>query len=157
MTAGPHRWADDPRPDRYRDLDHPADLWIEVRGDTLADLAGNALFALFDTLLETEGLDAERSVCVDVKDTGPAEALRALLAEALFLFDAEGFGATGAVVNAEMRLEPPLTQMHAELWGQDLPPSYPGLRTEVKAVTHHRLLVESDPDRGWTASLLFDV
>ena len=157
MTAAPHRWADHPRSHRYRDLDHPADLWLEVRGDTLPDLAENALFALFDTLLDTESVEVEKMVEITVRGAGPAEALRSLLAEALFLFDSERFAAAGAVVRAEVRDAPGDTVLSAELWGRQVSPSDVGLKTEVKAVTHHRFRVTSEPGRGWTATVLFDV
>ena len=157
MMAAPRRWADHPRSHRYRDLDHPADLWLEVHGDTLPDLAENALFALFDTLVETEGVEAEKMVEITVRGAGPAEALRTLLAEALFLFDSERFAAAGAMVRAEVRDALGETVLSAELWGRQLSASDPAQKTEVKAVTHHRLHVASEPGRGWTASVLLDV
>ena len=162
VNGAPRRWADGPADPRYRDLDHPADVWLEVRGRNLAHLAENALFALFDTMIAVADVAPELTVRVEGSGDDPAQALRALLAEALFLFDAAGFAAAGARVE-----EPSVsdtghhgrtpTVLRATLWGEPLSPERHETRTEVKAVTHHLLAVTEDAEGGWRASVLLDV
>lgn len=157
MIRAPRLWAEDPTTLRYRDLDHPADLWVEVYGDSLSKLAENALFALFDTLVATQKVNAKGSLAIEGAGAGPAEALRSLLAEALFAFDSERFAAAGAEVEVETAAVPPQTLLRATLWGEHIHPDRHELRTEVKAVTHHLLRAEPHPAGGWRASVLFDV
>ena len=50
----------DRRPDRacYEELDHPADLFLEITGQDLPTLFENALFALYDQVAELEGFES---------------------------------------------------------------------------------------------------
>jgi SHS2 domain-containing protein len=120
-------------------------------------MAENALFALYETMLATEEVALEGRAEVHGVGADPAEALRSLLAEALFLFDTDGFAAAGAEVTAETRAEPPQTVLRATLWGGALKPDRHRLKREVKAVTYHLLRVTEDRDREWRASVILDV
>ena len=146
MHEAPRRWADSRTGASYRLLDHAADVWLEVRGATLPRLVENALFALYDTILATEKIALEDTAEVRGAGADPAEALRALLAEALFLFDTDGFAAAGAEARAETQAEPPQTVFTARLWGEALRPGRQLLKREVKAVTYHLLQVTKEPD-----------
>jgi SHS2 domain-containing protein len=123
----------------------------------LACLAENALFALYDTMLATEEVALEDTAEVRGVGADPAEALRSLLAEALFLFDTGSFAAAGAAATAETRAEPPQTVLTATLWGETLRPDRHLLKTEVKAVTYHLLRVTEGRDGVWQASVILDV
>ncbi len=60
------RWKPVDRDKVYAELDHAADVFVEVWGDDLPKLFENALFALYDQLAELEGFTAEyerRSRC----------------------------------------------------------------------------------------------
>jgi len=141
----------------YRELDHPADLWLEVRGASLPRLAENALFALFDTMVATDDVAMESTATLRGVGSDPAEALRSLLTEALFLFDTQGFTAAAAEVMAEIREAPRETVLTATLWGETLRPDCHRLKTEVKAVTYHLLQVKEDEEKGWQAAVILDV
>ncbi|MHB9149302.1 MAG: archease [Thermoleophilia bacterium] len=157
MSDQSRRWADRGAGDCYRELDHPADLWLEVQGDSLSSLAENALFALFDTMVSTEDVATDGTAELSGVGAEPAEALRSLLAEALFLFDTQRFAAAGAKVTAEMLGETGETRLRATLWGETLRRDRHRLKTEVKAVTHHLLRVVDEGGKGWRATLILDV
>jgi SHS2 domain-containing protein len=114
------------------------------------------LFALYDQVAEIEDFRAGRVVTLTVEAATAAEALRALLSEALFRFATDRFVATGAQVAVE---EAGATRVRAvaRLWGENAGSTPGSLKTEVKAVTYHRLAVEPVPAGGWRATVLFDV
>ena len=148
------RWTPAVHAAAYRVLDHPADLWLEVSGATLPQLFEHGLLALYDNLVALSTVRLTESRAVAAQGVTAALALRALLAEALFLFDTEGFLAAGARVTVEAGL--PIA-VGAELYGEPLDRDRHELLTEVKAVTYHRLQAEAHPDGSWRAAVLLDV
>jgi len=150
------QWSPRDRAEAYTELDHPADLFLEIHGSDLPILFEKALCALYDQVAELEGFTARRDLTLAVEATGLAEALRALLAEALYRFATEGFVATGAEVTVE---ETGATRVRAvaRLWGETADKLRHVLTTEVKAVTYHQLAVEALPGDGWRARVLLDV
>lgn len=157
MGEQSRRWTERGAGDCYRELDHPADLWLEVWGDGLPSLAENALFALYDTMVSTEDVATHDTAELSGVGAEPAEALRSLLAEALFLFDTQRFAAAGARVTVEIQAETGQTLLRATLWGETLRGDRHRLKTEVKAVTHHLLQVVDEREEGWRATLILDV
>ena len=96
--GGRDRWGPAKRRGAYAELDHPADVLLEVWGSNLPALFENALFALYDHLAKLEHFDAEQKKTITVSAPSNSEALRALLAEALYRFEIEGFVAIRAKI-----------------------------------------------------------
>lgn len=151
-------WGPARRALAYRELEHPADLLLEIRGEDVEELFENALFALYDELAKLTGFEPREQVSLTAVGPDLAHTLRGLLAEALYRFDTEGFVArTGRVqVTANQQVD-----VVAVLWGERAEPSRHVLTTEIKAVTYHLLTVEKRPegDAGpaWRATVLFDI
>lgn len=83
----------------YRELDHPADLLLEVTGEGPAELAENALFALYDSVVDVDSVESRQRWSLVGRGGDTAQALRSLLAEALFLIDTEGLLGAAARVS----------------------------------------------------------
>jgi SHS2 domain-containing protein len=139
----------------YRELHHPADLLLEVHGSGLGQLAENALFALYDSVVEVDAVELRETVTLTGNGADAAHALRALLAEALFMIDAEGF--LGATARVEVRTEGETVALRAAVWGERLDRARHELKAEVKAVTYHLLTVREDAPGAWRATFLLDV
>ncbi len=166
----PSTWVAHNREGVYRELEHPADLLLEITGFDLAGLFENALFAFYDQVAEFEGFGASREVSITVRETSPADALRALLSEALYRFETESFVAVDAEVTVETdtssgRVETQTGETGpgtrgvkavARLWGENAVDRHT-LATEIKAVTYHRLALERMADGTFRATVLFDV
>jgi SHS2 domain-containing protein len=166
----PSTWVARDREGVYRELEHPADLLLEINGLDLAALFENALFAFYDQAAELQGFAANREVSIAVQGTSPADALRALLSEALYRLETEGFVAVGAEVKIETDTSSgrvgtqtgetgPDTggvQAVARLWGENTADRHT-LATEIKAVTYHQLALERMADGTLRATVLFDV
>ncbi len=150
------RWKNSGRAGVYGELDHPADVFLEVWGHDLPSLFENALFTLYDQLAELEGFNVGRRETISVRAPGNSEALRALLSEALYRFETEGFVAVQAEIAVDTTTEGEV-KITAQLDGETLDRHRHTLLSEVKAVTYHQLSVEVVPEGGWRATLLLDV
>jgi SHS2 domain-containing protein len=140
----------------YTELHHPADILLEVWGKDLRELFENALFALYDQIAELDGFETTRTETFEAEGATSADALRALLSEALYHFDTKGF--IGG--RAEVEVENPgadKVRVRAQVHGENVDRERHTLRSEVKGVTYHQLSVEQDPGGGWRATVLFDV
>lgn len=181
MGRAPRNWASRDRAEVYAELDHPADLFLEITGSDLPKLFENALFALYDQVAVLAGFEARRELPITVWEASLPDALRALLAEALYLFETEGFVAVGAEVNVDTAGGPGESagdrrcvgardgrsgaagdgtgylRVTARLWGENADKRRHALSTEVKAVTYHQLAVARTLGGGWRATVLFDV
>ncbi len=156
MEDEPKRWQPEDRGKAYAELDHPADVLLEVWGDDLKELFENALFALYDQVAELEGFDTNRKETIAVEAANPAETLRALLSEALYRFSTESFVASRARIEVKPTPAGGL-RVTAQLDGETVDKHRHTLLTEVKGVTYHQLSVEQVPEGGWRATVLFDV
>lgn len=159
----PALWTSVDMAGTFTELEHPADLFLEIRGGDVERLFENSLYALYSQIADLRAVPEQRSLALEVRGPSVQEALRTLLAEALYRFDVEGFVATRARVRVmgrrgqiEAARAADEVSVAAQLWGGDARPSG-ALLAEVKAVTYHRLAVSQRPDGEWRATVLFDV
>ena len=156
MVKARKNWAPRDRDEAYAELDHPADLFLEVRGGDLPTLFANALFALYDQLAGLDGFEARCEWTVTVQAPCLAEALRALLAEALYRFETRRSCRDRSRGDSTNDRDEDVHAV-AELHGDKVDRRHHMLLTEVKAVTYHRLAVDAAPGGGWRATVLLDV
>lgn len=155
MTESYEGWVAARRAGAYTELDHPSDLFLEIHGRDVPELVENALFALYDQMAEIEGFEPRRAQTLEVTGAALDEAVRSLLAEALYRFEADGFVAADGEVAVSGGPEGPWC-LTARLWGEDADRQRHTLLREVKAVTYHQLSV-SCTDGGWQATILLDL
>lgn len=169
----PVPWTSQSMAGVWTELDHPADLLLRITGTDLNELFEHALYAFYSQVVDWDQLGNAVAQAtpraLELRSGSLPEALRALLAETLYLFDSEGFVATSAAVNVwqEAALEEDgevgddgqggTVRVTATLWGHEVTPRPELLLTEVKAVTYHQLAVTRRPDGAWQATVLFDV
>jgi SHS2 domain-containing protein len=156
MAEDSKRWEPGNRDDAYRDLDHPADVFLEVWGKDLPVLFENALFALYDHLAELEEFETHHKETITVEEADAPNALRALLSEALYRFATKGFVAIQAKIDVQT-MAADRVRVEAHLAGETIDERRHTLLDEVKAITYHQLTVEAQPEGGWRATVLFDV
>jgi len=166
-TVSPARlWRDLDPGAAYTELSHPADLFLEIRGSSLADLSEHALYALFDNLVELNSVEPRQTRTAESSAVTPAEAIRRLVAEALVLFYTERFLVAGGSVKVSTGTpgaRSPGTSggtfltLSASLWGEVFDPGRHELLTEIKAVTRHQMVAERDRTGRWRATMLLDV
>lgn len=140
----------------YTELDHPADLLLEIWGPDMPGLFSNALSALYDHVVALQDFQAREHMTIRAEGSDPAETLRALLAEALYHFEEAGFVATKSIVAIETRGNGTM-RATAHLEGERLDRLRHTLLSEIKAVTYHRLTAGPTPEGAWKATVLMDI
>jgi SHS2 domain-containing protein len=140
----------------YAELEHPADLFLEIRARNLPELFENALFAFYDQVADLRGMAADRELLIEASGPSVPETLRNLLTEVLYHFDTEGFVGAAATVNVESTDASGL-RVVAHVFGHPADRAHNALLTEVKAITYHRLEATPEAGGGWRATVLLDV
>lgn len=150
----PDRGRDDvrPAPEGVRELEHTADVGIEVRAPDLAALFDRAALGLLHVLggeAEPAGLrDSERTIEVSLDAGGTDLLLSRWLREILFLREIEAL--------AYRRAE--FSRLTSD--GLDarvvVRPAEGNPEREIKGVTYHGLAVEED-EGEWRARIIFDL
>jgi len=141
----------------FRTFDHTADMGLEVRGESLADLLETAARAVFSIIFD----DGPREVAVEADvaltpDASPGEELRELLVvwlqELLFRFETERL----VPLRFEFEEAAP-SGVRARVGFGRFDPERDAARLEVKAVTYHELAIREGPDGTWSAHMILDV
>lgn len=134
--------------------EHTADLACEIRAPTLEALLAEAGRAFTDAITPVDGVRSREERVLGVSAPSPPELLVAWLEELLYLFETTDLLASRTEVHVEggsggLRLE-------ATVGGEAFDAVRHPLRTLIKGITYHELLVEEGPD-GWRARVIFDV
>ncbi len=132
-------------------LAHTADTAIEVSADSLAELFEWAAVGMFSLMYDLDSLAPAHQVDVVVAASDVAELLVDLLAELLYVSEANDLVPctfhVEALTPVEARIRVGATPMEAA--ALEGPP--------IKAVTYHDLSVTELPDGRWSARVVFDV
>lgn len=150
-------------PEGVRELDHTADVGIELEAPDAAALFDRAARALRALAVSDGGADGPRggrrrnppsglktdggTHTIDLEAGDPAVLLVRWLSELLYRIDTLGF----AYETAELEVGD--GRLHATIRETRLPE--PG--AQIKAITYHELECGPEPDGRWTARVIFDV
>lgn len=138
-------------PRKFQFKDHPADIQVQVWGRRLPDLFIHAAEAMFTALVGEEQKPGRMSQDVEAQGLDHERLLIAWLRELLYMFDTEGFVATGyAIKNLDQR------NLRATVFGYRHDPEVRP-EAEIKAVTYHRVNIRTDENGIWTTDLIFDI
>lgn len=135
----------------FREIEHTADLGIEVEADSPAELFRRAGLALFSLMVNLSGVEVREEQQARVQAEGWEDLLHDWLSQLLSRFLQTGFIA--ATITIE---EIDSTHVHARLAGEKLDYERHDFETEIKAVTYHQLSVTCEHGR-WRARVIFDV
>jgi SHS2 domain-containing protein len=135
----------------FREIEHTADLGIEVEADTPNELFRRAGLALFTLMVGLEGVEPRERREETVQAEGWEDLLHDWLSRLLRNFLQDGFIAVAITIAAIDS-----TYIHAYLDGEKLDYQRHEFETEIKAVTYHQLAVTCEQGR-WRARIIFDV
>jgi SHS2 domain-containing protein len=135
----------------FREIEHTADLGIEVSAADLPSLFSSAGEALFTLIADPGSIEGRDQIAVSAVGEGPEELLHAWLCELLAQFNVNGFIAKNCAVGevAHGRVE-------GIIKGEKLDLSRHGFHTEIKGVTYHDFKVWQENGQ-WHARVIFDV
>jgi SHS2 domain-containing protein len=134
----------------YREIEHTADLGIEVTAPTRAELFRRSALSLAVLLVERSNVLGAEPRTVEITAGDDVDLMHDLLTELLQLFAADAFIWRDTVVEERGRA------LHVILQGESFDPGRHTLRGEIKAVTYHQLSVEKLTNE-WRARIIFDV
>jgi SHS2 domain-containing protein len=132
-------------------LEHPSDLGIEARGETMAEAFRNAAAGLMSVIAGSSTIEATEERSISLRALDRENLLVRWLTEILFLYDAEKFLTADAKfdsINA--------TSLKATIFGQQVDASKHELKLDIKAITYHQLMVEKIGD-SWIARVFVDI
>jgi len=142
--------ARDPGP-LAREIEHTADLGLEVEAPTLAVLFERAGLAMAALMVDLVAVEPRERVTLAVEADGRDELLHDWLQALLVRFGTAGF------IPCEIAVETATDRRVAgTASGDRFAPTRHRLLTEVKAVTWHQLAVRRRAE-GWWARVIFDV
>ncbi len=142
---------------RYTEIEHTADIGVEVYGNTLEELFANAGYALFDTIADAGTVEPTITHTITVRGENIETLLMNWLRELLYLFSVEqevyNIFRVHITGGQEVACPPAL---EAEIFGELLNFEKHRFETEIKAITYHQLAVIQQ-NRRWQATVIFDV
>lgn len=134
-----------------REIEHTADLGLEIEAPTLAALFERAGLAMLGLVLDLAPLAPREGAALTLEADGLEELLHDWLQTLLVRLQTEGF--------APCELDVTRVDEHgldAAAAGERIDPSRHPLYTELKGVTYHQLAVRRTA-AGWWARVIFDV
>ena len=135
----------------YREIEHTADIGIEVTADTLPGLFASAGEALYALIVDPATIDSRDEIAIEASGDGPEDSLHAWLRELLALFNVQGFVGKRCKI---ARIGDGRVQ--GGVSGEKLDLQRHAFRTEIKGVTYHDFEVWQKAGR-WHARVIFDV
>ena len=140
--------------EKYKLLNHTADIRVEVWGKTRKELFGNAVAAMFDVMVDGQNADKTKPLeekTVNITGNDLEDTLINFLREALYLFNGKGW-----LIKSCEPLELTDRSVVARLQGEPYNRQKNPLKTEIKAVTYHGLIINKSK-KCWQAKVVFDV
>jgi protein archease len=140
-----------PRPNKYRQFTHTADVAYRIQGDSLAEIYVNAAHALVATMTDRRCLRIRETRHIEVDAPDREALLVAWLNYLLYLYDVDGF--LGRFFEI---LELSEERLQARARGEKFDPEHHVGKTAVKAATYHHLEI-IPRNQGWQATVIFDL
>jgi SHS2 domain-containing protein len=136
----------------YNELEHTADVGMELTAGSLTEAFEQAAAAMFDLICDLDGVDTRvrRVVVVRARKNDLENMMVRWLGELLFLFGSERLVFSRFDIRS---LTDETLEAHIE--GEVFDPSRHTIRADIKAVTYHELAVEQRGDR-WCVRVIFD-
>lgn len=135
----------------YREIEHTADLGIEITAADLPALFASAGEALYAQIADPAAIKNQDTINISATGEGPEELLHAWLCELLALFNIQGFvGRQCEIADiGDGRVQ-------GKVSGEKLDLKRHAFHTEIKGVTYHDFRVWREAG-AWHARVIFDV
>lgn len=137
--------------ERFRILDHPADLGIEARGETPGSTFEHAAEGLMSVILDPDSIREIDSRTIGIEAADIEQLAVRWLSEVLYLYDGRGFACKTFTVTDMTPVS-----LQATVRGEMLDPERHRTRLDVKAITYHQLLFREGRD-GFVLRVYIDI
>ncbi len=135
----------------YREIEHTADLGVEVTAADLPALFASAGEALYALIADPATIESRDEIRIAASGDNPEDLLHAWLCELLAVFNVQGFvGKRCEIAHLESG------QVQGRVSGEKLDLKRHAFHTEIKGVTYHDFKVWQEAGT-WHARVIFDV
>lgn len=135
---------------RHELVEHTADIGIEAWGESRAALFAEAALGLREVIVGDAPVENRDTRDIRADGQDDAERLVGWLGEVLFLFESRQF------LPATFDLAFAGDEVRARIGGEPFDPERHAVEREVKAVTHHQVLIE-ETEESWHARVYLDL
>ena len=132
---------------KYKVIDHPSDIGIEVIGKDIKDLFENSAYSMMDMMFELSGVKKEMSFDVKVTGDDQVSLLVSWLSELLYLSDSNHVALSDFKITKMSD-----TELEAKVYGGKIG----NVKRFIKAATYNQLEMKKEKD-NWKARIVFDV
>jgi SHS2 domain-containing protein len=133
-------------------LEHTADIGLHIQASTLQELFVAAAHGMMQILCTPSPQNGGTTHKIHVSGADAEQQLVNWLSELNFLFQTRQFLFAGANV-ADLRLD----ECDVMVYGETIDRYRHTIRTEIKAVTYHRIYVRQSQEGVWEARVYFDL
>lgn len=147
----------------YTEIEHTADIGVEVYGSTIEELFANAGYALFDTIVDADTIQPNITRAVSVTGENLEALMMNWLRELLYLFSVEqevyghfGVQDLSCPSNLGDCRKAKSCTLCAEIKGEPMDFEKHRFETEIKAITYHQFAVIRHNEH-WQTRVIFDV
>ena len=140
---------------RFEFLEHTADVYVAAHGKSLAEAFENAALALFETMTYTKRVREVEEDSLEVKAEDEGALLYSWLEALLLKFEIDGNVYSRFKVDSIERT-PQGYVLEARMWGEPFDREKHGSKTDVKAVTYHRMEILRSNDKV-TVKYILDI
>lgn len=138
----------------YRFLEHPSDIAIEVKADSLERLFETAADAWKESVIESSSLESPFEFEIFLEGNTPEELLVEFLSEInYFLYSKKLFFSRLKYLSIEENIT---FKAKAVIYFEDFNPSWHQLKAEIKAVTFHQMKIEKI-NGIYSTKIIFDI
>ena len=138
--------------EKFKYLEHTADVLFQAYGSTFNELLLNATLAMCNAVCDFGSVGQKDSVKIEVSAGNREELLHNFLKEILFKIDTERM----LFSNFKIELDEGKNAVKAELLGEKINPEKHTIKAEVKAVTWHNFWVKKENNK-WSCQVLLDI
>lgn len=134
----------------------PADTAFVSYGKNLDEVFANAGFALFETISDTKNVEQKEKRTVEANGYDLKSLLFSWLSELLFLSSSEHFLFSKFDVKIKETDGENKYILNAECWGEEIDMKKHEMKTEVKAITYHKMEIKEE-NGSWKAQVIVDI
>jgi len=140
----------------FRFLEHTADAYVEVWGETLEELFEYAAISMFEVMVDTRSVEPKYGYDVKVSGMDLENLMYKWLEEWLIIHSIENVVFSKFKVFNIVKGEENTLTILGKGWGEPLDYDRHDVKTEVKAVTYSNMMIRK-MDGKWLARIVFDI
>ena len=135
----------------YEFIDHTADIGIKIWAKSLSGVFEEAARALFDIITDISQVRPKKRKTIKLKRPSLDELLVEWLTELLYLHEVENMLFCKFKINSLDN-----NNLVADIFGEEFKEKKHIIKTEIKAVTYHKLTLLKE-DNSWKAMIILDL